>query len=150
MKVFFDKIFSNIRKKFWFSYDIIFQVFEKSFRFFSLSQLQVAYLIDNRHLICSQIRYDPRVRRENRKGRAGTGRLARCEDLPGGHYLSLVRQIHQLQGRTEATQARREQAHCCVSVQAKNFATGAYAFAFWRKSGISEQNLPARFVVGDV
>lgn len=57
-----------------------------------------------RRLICPQVRHDSRVRREDREGRAGIGGLARCQDLPGRHYLPPVRQVHRLQRGTEAAQ----------------------------------------------
>jgi len=66
--------------------------------------------------IYPQVRDDSRVRREDREGRAGAGGLVGREDLPSGHHLPPVRQIHRLQRGAEAAQAGREQAHRRVPV----------------------------------
>lgn len=76
-----------------------------------------------------QIRDYSGFRRENRERCSRLGRQLGREDLPSGHHLPPVRQVYGLQGRTEAKEARRIQAHCGVSVQDTYFASVRVQFS---------------------
>lgn len=60
------------------------------------------------------------IRRESGEGCTGAGRHAARQDLPGGHYLSPLRQVHSVPGRTQGKEARRVQADRCLPVQVKS------------------------------